>query len=599
MKQVGEYIITQSNIAHGAFASIHKGKHKYSNTIVAIKEIKVKSLDNIKNYIKREIEIHRSLDHPNIVKVFDVIYHQSENAIFIVMEFCEYGDLQKFQNKKSFNEKYIQYYMLQLRDALKYLRDKNIVHRDLKPQNILLISPVHIKITDFGLSRNINLEDENNSQVEDLFSTYCGSPIYMSPELLNHERYNSKSDLWSLGIILYELITGYPPFLAKNLKQLVAKINTEKIDLSRIDRKLISDNCFQLLTGLLDNNKSQRINWNEFFQHKWFNNILLIDDDNLLIEQPLNNILITNTPIFNQSCIPSSNSAGNLIGTTTTTSNNIILDNANINANDKSTDNLYNSANDTTNSRERTNRRLKFSDNLNINKLLKSLDLQQEQIKRQSNTNPLEPDTNPLEPDTNPLEPDTNLVTSDDVSNDISRKETKLSPLSQRRSNSISKRFTHSLKSSNFIEDSPKSQVSDINLSDLVQDDLPNSKNSASQPININNKNSYSYSTSTRLTNDSSSDSSSLTNNTPTPKYGTSLPNIYSQSLPHRIQSHHKSPPSIIKHNISPSIQNTTTATTHETTPATTHATSPSSIMNALRFIKETYDYLSSDNKSL
>lgn len=75
------------------------------------------------------------------------------------MEYCNYGDLQKFQNKKPFSHKHIQYYMLQLRDALQYLRTRNIVHRDLKPQNILLTSPIHIKITDFGLARYINLRN--------------------------------------------------------------------------------------------------------------------------------------------------------------------------------------------------------------------------------------------------------------------------------------------------------------------------------------------------------------------------------------------------------------------------------------------------------
>ena len=158
MKQVGEYQITHTNIAKGAFASIHKGKHIYSDYIVAIKEIKLNG-GQIKNYIKREIEIHRSLEHPNIVKVLDVIY---DSSIYIIMEFCQYGDLQKFQNKKPFSHKYIQYYMLQLRDALQYLRTKNIVHRDLKPQNILLTSPLHIKITDFGLSRYINMDINND-----------------------------------------------------------------------------------------------------------------------------------------------------------------------------------------------------------------------------------------------------------------------------------------------------------------------------------------------------------------------------------------------------------------------------------------------------
>ena len=119
------------------------------------------------------------------------------------MEFCEHGDLQKFQNKNPLNEKYIQNYMIQLRDALKYLHDNNIVHRDLKPQNILLSDPLTIKITDFGLARNINTNSQINTigidneteyieaPEQDLFTTFCGSPIYMSPELLNKQQYST------------------------------------------------------------------------------------------------------------------------------------------------------------------------------------------------------------------------------------------------------------------------------------------------------------------------------------------------------------------------------------------------------------------------
>ena len=126
MKQIGEYIITHSNIAKGSFACIHKGKHIYSNLAVAIKEISLKTTsENIKKCIRREIDIHRTLDHPNIVKLHNV--YSEENSIFLILEFCHYGDLQKFQNKKSFSEKYIQYYMKQLRDAMQYLQSKNII----------------------------------------------------------------------------------------------------------------------------------------------------------------------------------------------------------------------------------------------------------------------------------------------------------------------------------------------------------------------------------------------------------------------------------------------------------------------------------------
>jgi len=500
MKQVGEYQITHTNIAKGAFASIHKGKHIYSDSIVAIKEIKLNG-EPIKNYIKREVEIHRALEHPNIVRVLDVIYDAPlpsnnssiNNSIYIVMEYCQYGDLQKFQNKKPFSHKYIQNYMLQLRDALQYLRTKNIVHRDLKPQNILLTSPVHIKITDFGLARYINLDAETPQENEDLFSTYCGSPIYMSPELLNHQQYNSKSDLWSLGIILYELITGVPPFIAKNLKHLVHRVNTEKINLDKIDRTLISDDCFNLLYNLLNHDKSRRVDWDEFFSHKWFSNNILLEEDNRLIENPLCYDLIDcNNTMHTQQAISAISAISATPSTYTNNTNTMELE--------------------TVKSTTSSSSGLKFSDHLHSQN----------------------------------------------------------SPKIERRHTSIDKSFTFSLKSSRISDElklkNQPERVNHINLSDLVQDDIivnssaspssnPQNTAAVSKPINIIGRNRH-------LRTPPSSESGS----------STSMPSTAGNSAPTRHI------PSRTDNN---------------------NNTSPRGIINALRFIKETYDYLSSDNKSL
>ena len=491
MKQVGEYQITHTNIAKGAFASIHKGKHIYSNYIVAIKEIKLNG-QPIKNYIKREIEIHRSLEHPNIVRVLDVIYDST--SIYIIMEYCIYGDLQKFQNKKPFSHKHIQCYMLQLRDALQYLRSKNIVHRDLKPQNILLTSPLHIKITDFGLARYMNLEPELHeleTPVEDLFSTYCGSPIYMSPELLNHQKYNSKSDLWSLGIILYEMITGMPPFIAKNMKELVDCVNTEKINLDKIDKTLISEDCFNLLCNLLNHDKTRRTDWNDFFNHKWFSNNIILEEENKLIENPLcydlldcNHIPPTQTQPANSAQLAYPPASYQPVSTTTEETEII-----------KSTS---------------SSNELKFSNHLIINN-------------------------------------------------------TKLnSPKLERRHTSLDKSFTFSLKSSR-ISDTPNPSRH-INLSDLVQDDLIEIS-SSNQPNNITNN---------------------ITNNIPTSK----PINIISSNNRNSKNKYTNTPPS------SESGSSTSMQSNLNTT-GNSKSTSPRGILHALRFIKETYDYFSSDNKSL
>ena len=309
MRQIGEYIITHQNISKGAFATIHRGYHCYTKLPVAIKELRVTSVANLKPYVKRELEIHKKLSHPNIVKLYEIISNSTDNIIYLIMEYCEYGDLHKFQAKRQFTEKYVQNYMFQIRDALKYLYDNNIVHRDLKPQNILLSSPVTIKLTDFGLAREVLTQDEDVH--EDLFTTYCGSPMYMSPEILHKNAYGVNSDLWSIGIILYELISGTTPYTAINLVQLKAQVsgsfNLDKIDkIGKLDRSLISVECYDLLYKLLNTDKTKRIHWSAFFEHKWFTSNRLIDADNLFIEQPLDYTLLdTGTDMFRHPSLPS------------------------------------------------------------------------------------------------------------------------------------------------------------------------------------------------------------------------------------------------------------------------------------------------------
>ena len=136
------------------------------------------------------------------------------------MDYHEHGDLSKFLRKRPLKEKYCKKYLRQLSNALKYLLQNNIVHRDLKPQNILMSNNNNIIITDFGFARKIN---------EDLlFTTLCGSPMYMAPEIFNKQAYNNKSDLWSVGIILFEMLSGYPPFKAPNILSLHFTVPSNK-----------------------------------------------------------------------------------------------------------------------------------------------------------------------------------------------------------------------------------------------------------------------------------------------------------------------------------------------------------------------------------
>ena len=137
------------------------------------------------------------------------------------MEFCSGGDFTHFQKKRAIKEIHIHNYMKQLADGLKYLMENQILHRDLKPQNILITEGGFLKISDFGLAK------EYSNMSNKLKQTYCGSPMYMAPEILHYQKYDNKSDLWSVGIILYEMITGTPPYHVKNFYQLIKKIEDQ------------------------------------------------------------------------------------------------------------------------------------------------------------------------------------------------------------------------------------------------------------------------------------------------------------------------------------------------------------------------------------
>ena len=154
------------------------------------------------------------LDHKNIVKLYDKI--DTDKHIFLIMELCD-NDLNSYIKNNKLSEDIIKNIMKQLIEVLKYIMDNNIVHRDLKPHNILINNDYTLKLADFGFAKEFK---------ETLLTdTVCGSPLYMAPEILNHHKYNIKSDLWSVGVILYEMVMKEHPFKALNITDLTNIIN--------------------------------------------------------------------------------------------------------------------------------------------------------------------------------------------------------------------------------------------------------------------------------------------------------------------------------------------------------------------------------------
>eukprot|EP01061_Rhynchopus_euleeides_P008540 TRINITY_DN17671_c0_g1_i1.p1 TRINITY_DN17671_c0_g1~~TRINITY_DN17671_c0_g1_i1.p1 ORF type:complete len:533 (+),score=223.79 TRINITY_DN17671_c0_g1_i1:43-1641(+) len=184
-----------------------------------------------KQDVYREIRILAEVNHPNIVRYKE--HYEEANMLWIVMEYADGGDLGqrlKEQRKKQtetgmvyFEEQLIMMWFLQICMALKHLHDSHIIHRDVKTANIFLTSKNVVKLGDFGISTVLK-------DTTAVAYTVCGTPYYFSPEICQNKPYGSKSDVWALGIVLYEMATLRRPFNAKGLKELMKKIVTGTVD---------------------------------------------------------------------------------------------------------------------------------------------------------------------------------------------------------------------------------------------------------------------------------------------------------------------------------------------------------------------------------
>ena len=257
MKEIGCYLYDNNFIGKGSFSKVYVGYNKkdIKKTKYAIKKIYKKNDIKYIAYIDKEIEIMKKLNHKNIIKLYDTIY--TEKYIFLVLEYCD-NDLHHYINNIDLNEDKIKYIVRQITDALKYIMNNNIVHRDLKPHNILINNDLEIKLCDFGFAR----EFKDTLLTE----TICGSPLYMAPEILNNHKYNLKSDIWSLGIIMYEMFMKDHPYKANNISDLINKLNSNKPILINDN---INDKCRELIYNLLIIDYNDRIEWDEIFTNEW------------------------------------------------------------------------------------------------------------------------------------------------------------------------------------------------------------------------------------------------------------------------------------------------------------------------------------------
>ncbi|XP_049985608.1 serine/threonine-protein kinase 36 isoform X5 [Alexandromys fortis] len=242
-------------IGEGSFGRVYKGRKKYSAQVVALKFIPKlgRSEKELRN-LQREIEIMRGLWHPNIVHMLDSF--ETDKEVVVVTDYAEGELFQILEDDGKLPEDQVQAIAAQLVSALYYLHSHRILHRDMKPQNILLAKGGGIKLCDFGFARAMS----TNTMV---LTSIKGTPLYMSPELVEERPYDHTADLWSVGCILYELAVGTPPFYTTSIFQLVNLILKDPV---RWPSAISS--CFKnFLQGLLTKDPRQRLSWPDLLHH--------------------------------------------------------------------------------------------------------------------------------------------------------------------------------------------------------------------------------------------------------------------------------------------------------------------------------------------
>jgi len=242
-------------VGEGSFGKVYKARRKKSAQIVAIKFIVKhgKTEKDIHN-LRQEIEILRSLEHPNIIQMLDSFETPSEFCV--VTEFAQGELFEILEDDKSLTEPTVQLIAKQLVKALGYLHSNRIIHRDMKPQNILICQNSQVKLCDFGFARLMS----HNTMV---LTSIKGTPLYMAPELVQEKAYNHTVDLWSLGVILYELYVGQPPFYTNSIYKLITHIVNDPVKFP----SGISPEFRSFLEGLLNKRPNARLNWPDLLNH--------------------------------------------------------------------------------------------------------------------------------------------------------------------------------------------------------------------------------------------------------------------------------------------------------------------------------------------
>ena len=248
----------QTVLGIGSFGRVMKVKEKKTGNVYAMKVLDKSQIvaNKMVAHTQAEKAILAEVDHPFICKLHFAF--QTKKHLVLVLDFLCGGELFfHLQRNKRFSENRARFYAAEIGMALEYIHSKNIIYRDLKPENLVLDRNGHVVLTDFGLAKR---------DVHDMTHTFCGTPEYMAPELIQKKGHTSAVDWWSLGVFLYEMVSGLPPFYTQNVTEMYDLILNKPLKYP----SFFSADLRSLLSGLLERDPSKRICGGEAFRNHPF-----------------------------------------------------------------------------------------------------------------------------------------------------------------------------------------------------------------------------------------------------------------------------------------------------------------------------------------
>ncbi|KAK9515110.1 hypothetical protein VZT92_025780 [Zoarces viviparus] len=259
-ENIQEVFDFMEELGSGAFSEVYMVKEKTTGKLFAMKCVKKKQKTDPN--LENEITVLRRIKHDNVVGMEDL--YESQTHYYLIMQLVSGGELfDRILDRGVYSEKDASSVIQQVLQAVSYLHENGIVHRDLKPENLLYYSQEEnskIMISDFGLSKMVN---------NDVMSTACGTPGYVAPEVLAQKPYSKAVDCWSIGVITYILLCGYPPFYEESETRLFSKIMKAQYEFDSPFWDDISDSAKDFIRNMMQKNPSMRYSTDLALRHPW------------------------------------------------------------------------------------------------------------------------------------------------------------------------------------------------------------------------------------------------------------------------------------------------------------------------------------------